>query len=100
MKAPNISQVLSRIREVAQQNLSMMGAAHADFSIAPKVGHVEFADFKSTPSTADLGYQAAMEAMPRLRQRLNKLDPELFPLAEGQNKYKADTSESRLRAAG
>ena len=80
MKPPSIGQVLGRIREVAQKNLSLMGAAHADFVISPRVEHVDFADFKSTPSTAEIGYQEALSVMPRLLEKLNALDDKLFPL--------------------
>ena len=80
MKPPKIGQVLSRIREVAQKNLSLMGAAHADFVISPAVGHIDLADFKSTPLTAEIGYQEALNVMPKLLEKLNGLDPELFPI--------------------
>lgn len=96
MKAPRLRKVLSRIREVAQKNLSLMGAAHADFSIAPPVGHIDFADFKSTPSTAQIGYDAAMEALPLLKKRLNRLDPQLFPIlgdVDGASRLKAIQTE-------
>ena len=101
MKAPRISQVLSRIREVTQKNLSVMGAAHADFSIAPNVGHIDFADFKSTPSTAQIGYDAAMEVMPQLLKKLNCLDPELFPADSTRTSSSVDGLSSPLiRDAG
>jgi predicted acylesterase/phospholipase RssA len=80
MKAPRIGQVLARIREVAQKNLSIMGAGHADFVISPEVGHIDYADFKSTPSTAKIGYDAAMKVMPDLLSELNHRDGELFPI--------------------
>lgn len=85
MKAPRIGQVLARIREVAQQNLSRMGGSHANFSIAPDVSKVSFTDFKSTPQTAAIGYRAAQEAMPKLKAQLHQLDPQLFPFKEQQS---------------
>ena len=79
MKTPRINQVLSRIREVAQKNLSVMGGAQADFTIAPDVSTISFTDFKSTPRTADLGYQATVRCMAHLKTQLHQLDPQLFP---------------------
>ena len=79
MRIPRINQVLSRIREVAQKNLSIMGGAQSDFTIAPDVSKVSFADFKSTPRIAELGYQATQLCMPDLKKQLHQLDPKLFP---------------------
>ena len=79
MRVPRINQVLSRIREVAQKNLSVMGGAHADFTISPDVSKVHFSDFKSTPQTAKIGYDATMACMGQLKSQLNEVDPQLFP---------------------
>lgn len=101
MSLPRIGQVLGRIREVAQKNLSLMGAAHADFTIAPDVSHVPFADFKSTPATAQIGYQAAMRVMTELKQELHQADPQLFPLdtATGSNPDRMIETNQVLRKA-
>ena len=79
MRTPRINQVISRIREVAQKNLSVMGGAQADFTIAPDVSAVAFADFKSTPRIAEIGYDAAQRRMTSLKTQLHELDPQLFP---------------------
>jgi predicted acylesterase/phospholipase RssA/CRP-like cAMP-binding protein len=79
MKIPRINQVLSRIREVAQKNLSVMGGAQSDFTIAPDVSKVTFTDFKSTPQIADIGYNATLRCMAHLKTQLHELDPQLFP---------------------
>lgn len=79
MKVPGALQTLSRIREVAQRNLSALGSAKADFCIAPDVSHISFADFKSTPEIARIGYEAALEALPRLECLLHEHDRDLFP---------------------
>ncbi len=79
MRVPRINQVLSRIREVAQKNLSVMGGAQSDFTIAPDVSKVTFTDFKSTPQIADIGYKATLRCMAHLKTQLHQLDPQLFP---------------------
>ena len=53
MRIPRINQTISRIREVALKNLSVMGAAQSDFTIAPDVSKVSFVDFQV--DTADRG---------------------------------------------
>ena len=82
MRVPRINQVISRIREVAQKNLSIMGGAQSDFTIAPDVSKVSFADFKSTPRIADIGYQATQLCIDDLKTQLHHLDPQLFPAVE------------------
>ena len=79
MRIPRINQVISRIREVAQKNLSVMGAAQSDFTITPNVSQVSFVDFKSTPQIADIGYSATLDCMDDLKTQLHQLDPQLFP---------------------
>ena len=79
MRIPRSSQVMSRIREVAQKNLSVMGAAQSDFTIAPDVSNVSYVDFKSTPRIAEIGYDATQRCMTDLKKQLNQLDPQLFP---------------------
>jgi predicted acylesterase/phospholipase RssA len=82
MRVPRINQVLSRIREVAQKNLSVIGGAQADFTIAPDVSRVKFTDFKSTSKIADIGYNATLRCMAYLKSQLHELDPQLFPPPE------------------
>ena len=82
MRIPRINQTISRIREVALKNLSVMGAAQSDFTIAPDVSKVSFVDFKSTPRTAEIGYQATQRSMADLKTQLHQLDPQLFPAPE------------------
>lgn len=79
MRIPRINQTISRIREVAQKNLSVMGAAQSDFTIAPDVSNVSFADFKSTPQIAEIGYKATQRCMGHLKTQLHQIDPQLFP---------------------
>ena len=82
MRIPRINQTIARIREVAQKNLSVIGAAQSDFTIAPDVSEVSFADFKSTPQIAEIGYEATQLCMPDLKKKLHQLDPQLFPAPE------------------
>ena len=82
MRIPRINQTISRIREVAQRNLSIMGGAQSDFTISPDVSKVSYVDFKSTPRIAEIGYHATQDCMDNLKKQLNQLDPQLFPAPE------------------
>ncbi|MEM6471444.1 MAG: hypothetical protein AAF802_17915 [Planctomycetota bacterium] len=66
MKTPRAGQVLSRIREITQMKLSLVGSQQSDFVIYPDVSRVSFADFKSAAQTAEIGYKAAMAELSRL----------------------------------
>ena len=79
MRIPRINQTISRIREVALRNLSIMGGAQSDFTIAPDVSNVSYVDFKSTPWIAEIGYNATKLCMDNLKLQLHQLDPQLFP---------------------
>ena len=84
MRIPRINQTISRIREVALKNLSIMGGAQSDFTISPDVSKVSFVDFKSTPRTAEIGYKATQRCMADLKTQLHQLDPQLFPAPDQQ----------------
>ena len=84
MRIPRINQTISRIREVALKNLSVMGGAQSDFTIAPDVSKVSYVDFKSTPRIAEIGYRATQDCMTDLKTQLHQLDPQLFPLPPSQ----------------
>ena len=79
MRIPRFNHVMSRIREVAQRNLSIMGGAQSDFTISPDVSKVSYVDFKSTPRIAEIGYHATQDCMDSLKKQLHQLDPQLFP---------------------
>ena len=82
MRIPRINQTISRIREIALRNISVLGGAQSDFTIAPDVSKVSYVDFKSTPRIAEIGYHATLDCMDNLKKQLHQLDPQLFPAPE------------------
>ena len=82
MRIPRMNQVISRIREVAQRNISVLGGAQSDFAISPDVSKVSYVEFKSTPQIAEIGYRATQDCMNNLKTQLHQLDPQLFPAPE------------------
>lgn len=78
MKSPGVVATLLRCLRVQAHNMSKVGAQPADVIIAPDVSMFEPTAFTQTPEMANIGYQATLEALPRIREILNKLDAELF----------------------
>jgi predicted acylesterase/phospholipase RssA/CRP-like cAMP-binding protein len=78
MKAPGAITTLMRWLNVQAHNMSGIGAESADVIIAPDVSQFEAAAFTQAPEMAEIGYQATMEAMPRIREILHNLDATLF----------------------
>jgi predicted acylesterase/phospholipase RssA len=80
MRIPSSAQTAARVRTVQDRNIRSLGTGAADLVIEPDVSSVEISDFKRAPEIAALGQSAAEQAMPRLRQILHQVDPQLFPI--------------------
>jgi NTE family protein len=78
MKAPAAVTTLLRCLDVQAHNMSSLGSQSADVIIAPNVSAFESTAFTKAPEMAEIGYQATMEAVPRIREVLNSIDAELF----------------------
>jgi NTE family protein len=78
MKAPGAMATLLRCLRVQAHNMSRVGADPADVIIAPDVSMFKPTAFTRTSEMADVGYQATMETLPRIREILDNLDGELF----------------------
>jgi predicted acylesterase/phospholipase RssA len=83
MSIPNSAQTAARVRTVQDRNIRALGTGAADLVIEPDVSKVELSDFQHAPRIAALGRSAAEQAMPRLRQILHQVDPQLFPIQTG-----------------
>ena len=79
MMAPGIVTTLLRSLRVQAHNMSAVGAEPADVIIAPDVSQFEPTAFTQTPEMAEIGYQATMEVLPKIKEILQKLDADLFP---------------------
>ncbi len=80
MRTPGIVKTLLRSFDVLDRNISAVGAGVADFTIEPDVCEMDPAGFRDTPTLADRGQTATVEAIPALPAMLHRLDAELFPI--------------------
>ena len=78
MKSPGVLTTLLRWVNVQAHNMSSLGGESADVIIAPDVSGFDSAAFTKTPEMSEIGYQATINAMPRIREILGKLDSGLF----------------------
>ncbi len=78
MTAPGIVATMLRCLQVQAHNMSAVGADPADVIIAPDVSDFEPTAFTKTAEMAEIGYQATMETLPRIKEILQKLDGQLF----------------------
>jgi NTE family protein len=78
-KKPGMVQTLLRSLQVQNYNLNSFGVGPADVVIAPDVRGVDLAEFVRAKELAAIGEAAALQEIPRIRQLLTRLDPQLFP---------------------
>jgi hypothetical protein len=64
---------------VQSHNLNDYGVRPADVVIAPDVTAFDMTHFMRAQDLAAVGEAAALEEIPKIRQLLNRLDPQLFP---------------------
>jgi hypothetical protein len=77
-KKPGIVPTLLRSLLVQNHSLNAHGVAPADMVIEPDVTGVDPAEFVRTRELAAIGEAAALAQIPRIRQLLTRLDPQLF----------------------
>jgi predicted acylesterase/phospholipase RssA/CRP-like cAMP-binding protein len=80
-KRPSVVQTLLRSLLVQNHSLNAFGVQPADVVIAPDVTGFDMTEFVRAKELAAIGEAAALEQIPRIRQLLNRLDPQLFPPA-------------------
>jgi predicted acylesterase/phospholipase RssA/CRP-like cAMP-binding protein len=78
-KRPGIVSTLLRSLLVQSHNLNDYGVRPADVVIAPDVTAFDMTHFMRAQDLAAVGEAAALEEIPKIRQLLNRLDPQLFP---------------------
>ena len=63
---------------VQNHNLNAMGVQPADVVIEPDVTGFDLTEFMRAKELAAIGEAAALEQVPKIRQLLARLDPQLF----------------------
>jgi predicted acylesterase/phospholipase RssA/CRP-like cAMP-binding protein len=76
--APGIVPTLLRSLLVQNHNLNAIGVQPADVVIEPDVTTIDMTEFRRAKELAAIGKAATLEQLPRIRQLLARLDPQLF----------------------
>ena len=79
-KKPSTIRTLLRSLMVQNHSLNALGVRPADVVIETDVRGFELTAFTRAKEMAAIGEVAALEQLPRIRQLLARLDPQLFPL--------------------
>jgi predicted acylesterase/phospholipase RssA len=77
-KTPTILQTLLRSLLVQNHSLNAHGIQPADVVIEPDVAGYDLAEFVRAKEFAAIGEAAALEQIPKIKQLLSRLDPQLF----------------------
>lgn len=80
-KRPGVIQTLLRSLLVQNHNLNTLGVQPADVVIETDVRGFDLTAFTRAEEMAAVGHAAGLDALPRIRQLLARLDPQLFPPA-------------------
>ena len=83
-KKPTMVQTLLRSLQVQNYSLRALGVSPADVVIEPDVRGFDLAEFVRTKELAAIGEAAALQEIPKIRQLLARLDPQLFPAGGGE----------------
>jgi NTE family protein len=78
-KRPSTLQTIMRSLLVQNHSLNAIGVQPADVMIAPDVTDFDLTEFMRAKELAAVGAAATIEELPRIRQLLSRLDPQLFP---------------------
>jgi len=78
-KKPSTLQTLLRSMLVQNHSLNAIGVHPADVVIEPDVTEVDLSEFMRAKELAAIGGQATLEQIPKIKQLLTRLDPQLFP---------------------
>lgn len=80
MRIPSTLQTLLRSLQVQNYNLNAIGVQPAEVTIEPDVTGFDLSEFMRAQELAAVGEQAALQQIPKIKQLLARLDPELFRL--------------------
>lgn len=78
MKPASVLQTIMRTYVVQNVNMNSVGVQPAGFVIQPDVSEFDITEFTRAKEMATIGETTANEAIPRLRNLLLKVDPQLF----------------------
>jgi predicted acylesterase/phospholipase RssA/CRP-like cAMP-binding protein len=78
VKKPTVVQTLLRSLLVQNHNLNAFGVGPADVVIEPDVTGFDLTEFMRAKELAAIGEAAALEQVPKIRNLLARLDPQLF----------------------
>jgi predicted acylesterase/phospholipase RssA len=82
-RGPSVVQTILRSLLVQNHSLNAFGVQPADVVIAPDVTGFELTAFTRATEMAAIGEAAATEQVPRIRELLHRMDPQLFPQHPG-----------------
>jgi predicted acylesterase/phospholipase RssA/CRP-like cAMP-binding protein len=77
-RRPGVVQTILRSLLVQNYSLNAMGVQPADVVIEPDVTDFDLTEFMRAKELATIGEAAAREQIPKIRQLLTRLDPQLF----------------------
>src|SRR5262249_9407485 len=77
-KKPTLVQTLLRSLLVQNHSLNALGVRPADVVVEPDVTGFDLTEFMRARELAAVGEAAALEQIPKIRQLLARLDPQLF----------------------
>ncbi|TWT81574.1 NTE family protein RssA [Planctomycetes bacterium CA13] len=78
MKSASAINTILRTYVVQNVNMNSVGVAPADFVIQPDVTEFDLAEFVRADEMAATGAATALEAIPKLKELLAEVDPQLF----------------------
>ena len=78
VRKPSVVQTLLRSLLVQNHNLNAFGVQPADVVIEPDVTGFDLTEFMRAKELAAIGEASAIEQIPKIRQLLTRLDPQLF----------------------
>lgn len=78
MRAPSVLQTLMRSFLVQNYNLNAIGVKDADVVIEPDVTGFDLSEFTRAKDLAAVGERTAIEQLPKIKNLLSRMDPELF----------------------
>ena len=77
-KTPSTLKVILRAQLVQNVNMNAVGVQPADFVIEPDVTDFDLSEFERTDELAMVGERETCEHIPKIRELLAELDPQLF----------------------
>lgn len=81
MRTPSTLRTLLRSLQVQNHNLNAIGVQPAEVTIEPDVTGFDLSEFMRAQELAAVGERATLDQIPRIKQLLARLDPELFRIS-------------------